>query len=112
MPTCKIYVDARERKSGAATNFEYALPYSLSIKERSLAMIDVVVVPNSILTVGPNNNIIYVKETATIGSDVEVRLRYCSIEVGYYTVETLRVAVQTALNSPDRFIPGAYLVFL
>ena len=110
MSTYRIYVDSRHRRSGTVTNFEYALPYSLTIKERSLAMIDAVVIPNSIKQVGPRNNMIYVRETATIGDDVEVRLRYPTIPQGYYTVETLRVAIQTALNGPDRFIPGVCVV--
>ena len=67
MSTYRIYLDSRERKSGTATDFEYALPYTLSIRERSLAMVDVVVVPNSIKTVGAKNNMIYVRETVTVG---------------------------------------------
>ena len=93
MSTYRIYLDSRERKSGTATDFEYALPYTLSIRERSLAMVDVVVVPNSIKTVGAKNNMIYVRETMTVGGTVEVAIRYPTIPEGYYTVETLRVAI-------------------
>ena len=110
MSTYRIYVDSRERKSGYATHFEYALPYSLTIKERSLAMVDVVVVPNNIKTVGVFNNMIYVKEEATIGSDIYVRLRYPQIAEGYYTIETLRLAIQAALNGQDKLLPGEYVV--
>ena len=65
--TYRIYVDSRERRSGTATDFEYALPYSLSIKEQSLAMVGVVVVPNSIKTVTAGvNDMIYLKGTAVV----------------------------------------------
>ena len=110
MSTYRIYVDSRERKSGTATEFEYALPYTLNIREKSRASVDVVVVPNSIKTVSARNDIIYVQETATIGDTQEVRDRLVYIPEGYYTVETLRVAVQTALNGPSKFLPGAYVV--
>ena len=80
MSTYRIYVDSRERKDGTATHFEYALPYTLSIRERSLAMIDVVVVPNSIKTISKGkNSMIYVKEIATVGGTFEVRLRYLGL---------------------------------
>ena len=75
MSTYRIYVDSRDRKSGTATNFEYALPYTLNIRERSRASVDAVVVPNSIKTVGHLNKVIYVQEiqnTAdTQGSAIE-----------------------------------------
>ena len=32
------------------------------------------------------------------------------IPEGYYTIETLRLAIQDALSGPDRFLPGAYVV--
>ena len=54
MSTYRIYVDSRERQDPTnSTNedFELALPFSISIVETSLAMIDVVCVPNSILIV-------------------------------------------------------------
>ena len=57
MSTYRIYVDSREREdlaNNSNTDFEIALPFSLSIVEKSLAMIDVVCVPNSILTVTEN----------------------------------------------------------
>ena len=110
MSTYRIYLDSRERKSGTATDFEYALPYTLSIRERSLAMVDVVVVPNSIKTVGAKNSYIYVRETVTVGGTSEIRDRVVEIPEGYYTVEGLAGAIQTALNGFDKFLPGAYVV--
>ena len=48
MSTYRIYVDSRERVEGDDTDFTFELPYTIAIKEKSLAMIDVVCVPNSI----------------------------------------------------------------
>ena len=63
MPTYRICVGSRDRKSGSATNFEYALPFSLAIAEKSLANIDVVVLHNSIKTVTTGkNDMIYIRE--------------------------------------------------
>ena len=56
MSTYRIYVDSRERVTGTNIDFEISLPMSLAIKEKSLALIDVVCVPNSILTVTENKN--------------------------------------------------------
>ena len=54
MSTYRIYVDSRERQDpthNTNETFELALPSPITILEKSLAMIDVVCVPNSILTV-------------------------------------------------------------
>ena len=110
MSTCRIYLDSRERKSGTAADFVYALPYTLSIRERSLAMVDVVVVPNSIKTVGKKNSYIYVKEMWTVGGTSEELNRIVQLPEGYYTVEGLAGAIQAALNGSDKLLPGAYAV--
>ena len=89
MSTYRIYVDSRDRKSGTATNFEYALPYTLNIRERSRASVDAVVVPNSIKTVGHLSKVIYVQEIQNTADTQEVRNRRVFIQEGYYTVETL-----------------------
>ena len=74
-------------------------------------MVDVVCVPNALLTVqSGRNSKIYLKEEATIGDTIETRLWYPEIPQGYYTVESLRLAIQDALNGSDRFLPGAYEV--
>ena len=108
MSTYRIYVDSRDRRSGSATSFEYALPYSLAIQEKSLANIDVVVIPNSIQTVIEGvNDIIYMRERDNLGLSID---RTPKIAPGYYTIETLRVAIQDALNGPTKSIPGDYVV--
>ena len=107
MSTYRIFVDSRDRKSGTATNFEYALPFSLPIAERSLANIDVVVLPNSIQTVQEGKNgVIYLRETLQNGNST---LRYPKLPPGYYTVETLRVRIENSINN-GRTIPGPYIV--
>ena len=103
MSTYRIYVDSRDRRSGSPTSFEYALPYSLAIQEQSLANIDVVVIPNSIQTVLEGvNDLIYIKGINNLN---QVRYHTPRIAPGYYNVETLRVAIQTAL-SESSFWPG------
>ena len=68
MSTYRIYVDSRDRQSGSAEDFTYALPYTLNITEKSLANIDAVCVPNSIQTVIPGiNDLIYLEETNNLG---------------------------------------------
>ena len=59
MSTYRIYVDSRDRQSGTAEDFTYALPYTLNITEKSLANIDAVVIPNSIPTVIPGKTILF-----------------------------------------------------
>ena len=105
MSTYRIYVDSRDRRSGNATSFEYALPYSLAIQEKSLANIDVVVIPNSIQQVIPGvNDLIYLREVDNLGHVFE---RTPRIAPGYYNVESLRLAIQTALIEGSAFPGGS-----
>ena len=71
MSTYRIYVDSRDRQSGSAEDFTYALPYTLNITEKSLANIDAVVIPNNIQTViAGKNDLIYFREnTPASGGD-------------------------------------------
>ena len=107
MSTYRIYVDSRERVTGTNTDFEISLPMSLAIKEKSLALIDVVCVPNSILTVTENkNDTIWLKETKSFD---EFHIRFAKIPQGYYQIQTLKVAIQLALNTGS-FLFGNYTV--
>ena len=107
MSTLRVYCDSRDRKSGSATFFEYALPYSLAIQEKSLANIDVVVVPNSIQTVIAGvNDLIYLRENSQLD---QVWHRTPRIAPGYYTIDTLALAVRDALNDGTK-MPGEYTV--
>ena len=108
MPTYRIYVDSRDRRSGTPTNFEYALPYSLAIKEQSLANIDVVVVPNSIPTViAGKNDKIYMREIDNLD---RVKDRTPLIPPGYYNIDSLRIAIQDVVDGPTKSLPGDYVV--
>ena len=62
MSSYRIYVDSRDRQSGSADDFTYALPYTLNITEKSLANIDAVVIPNNIQTVIPGKTILSISE--------------------------------------------------
>ena len=110
MSTYRIYVDSREREdvaNSSNTDFEIALPFSLSIKEKSLAMIDVVCVPMSIRTVTENkNDLLWLKEMTSFGNFQD---RFAKIAPGYYTVQTLTEAIQLALNT-RKFLFGNYTV--
>ena len=107
MSTYRIYVDSRDRRTGSAESFEYALPYSLVVQEKSLANIDVVVIPNSIPTVIEGvNDMIYLKE----GVATSERYRTPTIVPGYYNVDTLRQAIQDALNGVTKILPAEYTV--
>ena len=69
MSTYRIYVDSRDRQSGTAEDFTYALPYTVNITEKSLANIDAVVIPNSIQTViAGKNDLIYFRENTNLGT--------------------------------------------
>ena len=107
MSTYRIYVDSRDRRSGSPTSFEYALPYSLAIQEKSLANIDVVVIPNSIQTVIEGvNDIIYIRENSNLALE---KYRTSRIVPGYYNIDTLRQAIQDALDNGS-IMPQAYQV--
>ena len=53
---------------------------------------------------------IYLRENWIVGTDAYFLLRYPTNPEGYYTVETLRLAIQDTLNGPDTVLPGAYVV--
>ena len=62
MSTYRIYVDSRDRQSGTAEDFTYALPYTLNTTEKSLANIDAVVIPNNIQTVIAGKTTLFISE--------------------------------------------------
>ena len=67
MSTYRIYVDSRDRQSGTAEDFTYALPYTVNITEKSLANMDAVVIPNSTKTViAGKSDLIYFRENSNL----------------------------------------------
>ena len=107
MSTYRIYVDSRDRQPGGRPeDFTYALPYSLNITEKSLANIDAVVIPNSIQTViAGKNDIIYLQETDNLSGSPYYR--FPKIQGGYYTVQSLALAISEALTNVTG-LPGTY----
>ncbi len=64
MSTYRLYVSTRKKMEGTDTDFTFELPYSITVKEKSLAMIDVVCVANRMLTVTEAiNDTIWVRDS-------------------------------------------------
>ena len=107
MSTCRIYVDSRDRQSGSAEDFTYALPYTLNITEKSLANIGAVVVPNSIQTVISGvNDLIYFREKSQLD---QVQQQIARLSPGYYNIDTLATEIARAMTEVS-FLPQAYVV--
>ena len=107
MSTCRIYVDSRDRQSGSAEDFTYALPYTLNITEKSLANIGAVVVPNSIQTVISGvNDLIYFREKSQLD---QVQQQIARLSPGYYNIDTLATEIARAMTEVS-FLPQGYVV--
>ena len=100
-------MDSRDRQSGTAEDFTYALPYSLNITEKSLANMDAVVIPNSIKTViTGKNDLIYFRENSNLD---QVWQRVARLNPGYYNIDTLATEIARAMTEVS-FLPQAYVV--
>ena len=107
MSTYRIYVDSRDRQSGIAEDFTYALPYTLNITEKSLANIDAVVLRNDIQTViAGKNDIIYFRENSNLDL---VQQKIARLNPGYYNIDTLATEIARAMTEVS-FMPQGYLV--
>ena len=107
MSTYRIYVDSRDRQSGTAEDFTYALPYTLNVTEKSLANIDAVVIPNSIQTViAGKNDLIYFRENNQLD---KVYQKIARLNPGYYNIDTLGTEIARAMTEVS-FFPRAYEV--
>ena len=103
MSTYRIYVDSRDRQSGTAEDFTYALPYTVNITEKSLANIDAVVIPNSIQTVIPGkNDLIYFRENSQLDQSYQ---KIARLNPGYYNIESLATEIARAMTEVS-FMPG------
>ena len=92
----KLYVDSRSRVSGSNEDFEFALPYSITIAEESAMVVDQVVIPNSFYTVEEGvSDAIYIFEANFSDS----RWRRAKIAPGYYDVLSLAPAIKAAMDS-------------
>ena len=102
MSTYRIYVDSRDRQSGTAEDFTYALPYTVNITEKSLANMDCVCIPNNIQTVIPGvNDLIYFRENSNLDSVWQKQAR---LNPGYYNIESLATEIARAMTEVS-FMP-------
>ena len=100
----KIYVDSRSRVSGSNEDFEFALPYSITIPEESAMVVDQVVIPNSFYSIEEDlNDQIYVFEANFSNS----RWRRATVAPGYYDAVTLAPAIKAAMDN-GRLLFSAY----
>ena len=107
MSTYRIYVDSRDRQSGSAEDFTYALPYTLNITEKSLANIDAVVIPNNIQTVvAGKNDLIYFRENSPADNVYQCLAR---LSPGYYEIESLATEIARGMNEVTN-LPEVYEV--
>ena len=103
MSTYRIYVDSRDRQSGTAEDFTYALPYTVNITEKSLANMDAVVIPNSIKTViAGKNDLIYFRENSNLD---QVWQRVARLNPGYYNIDTLATEIARAMTQVSNLPP-------
>ena len=93
----KVYVDSRSRVSGSNTDFEFALPYSITIPEESAMVVDQVLIPNSFYTIEFDvNDVIYILEENFSSGPI---WRRAIIPPGYYEVLSLCAGIETAMNT-------------
>jgi hypothetical protein len=102
----KLFIDSRFAVSGDSSSFQYELPEVLELPHDTVAFVTEFTGVSSWDTVNANNNSIYVVEnTAALYS-----ARIATIAPGAYDSETLRVAVEAALNGASKTVAGTYTV--
>jgi hypothetical protein len=102
----KLFVDSRFLVSGDSSSFEYELPEVVELPNDAVCFVTEFTTIASWDTVSPNNNRLYVVENT--GSLYSARV--ATIATGAYDSETLRAAVEMALNGPGKTIGGTYSV--
>jgi hypothetical protein len=103
----KVFIDSRYLTSGDSSNFEYELPEVLELPKDCCAFVTEFSTVASWDTVGAGrNDRMYVLET----NDNFYNARTVMIPTGAYDSESLRVAVENALNGSGRLIDGTYSV--
>jgi hypothetical protein len=102
----KLFIDSRFAVSGDSSSFQYELPEVLELPHDTVAFVTEFTSVASWDTVNANNNQIYIIEnTASLYA-----ARIATIAQGAYDSETLRVAVETALNGATKTVAGTYTV--
>ncbi len=102
----KLFVDSRFAVSGDSSSFEYELPEVVELPPDAVAFVTEFTSVASWDTVSLNNNRLYVVENT--GSIYSARI--ATIAPGAYDSETLRVAVELALNGAGKTVAGTYSV--
>jgi hypothetical protein len=105
----KVWIDSRFRTSGTSSKFDYDLGGQIDIGHNAIAWITEVTLVSSWHTIQDNrNSLLYVveKNSTTPGGAVRV----CPVTPGAYDAETLRVALEAALNTGRPAAQSAYTV--
>jgi hypothetical protein len=102
----KVFVDSRFAVSGDSSSFEYELPEVVELPHDAVCFVTEFTTVCSWDTVSLNNNRFYIVEnTGAIYS-----ARVAMIAPGAYDSETLRAAVEVALNGTGKTVAGTYTV--
>jgi hypothetical protein len=102
----KLFVDSRFAASGDSSSFQYELPEVLELPHDAVCFVTEFTTVCSWDTVSLNNNRCYVVEnTGAIYS-----ARVATIAPGAYDSETLRSAVELALNGAGKTVNATYIV--
>ena len=103
--TTRLYIDSRERQNPDRTSdsdFVYALPSPINIKEGSKAIIESVAVPNTMSTILEGvNDLFFLTEQDQSGNQTN---RDFALPPGYYSPFELAAVIATALNGSDKTI--------
>jgi hypothetical protein len=103
----KIFIDSRFLVSGDSSRFRYELPEVVELPPDTVAFVTEFTTCASWDTVSPDrNDILYVVEQASS----TFKARAVTVAAGAYDSETLRVALESALNGATKMVDGFYSV--
>ena len=107
----KLFIDSRFLTSGSTSSFEFELPEIVNLPKASeggaACYITEFTAVNSWDTVDSSNNQLYIVERN--GANV-TRARVETISSGSYDSESLRLEVESKLNSASKHVAGTYTV--
>ena len=102
----KLFIDSRFAVSGNSSSFEYEIPEIVELPHDAVAFVTEFTSVASWDTVSMNNNSMYIVENT--GALYSARI--ATIAQGAYDSETLRGAVEVALNGAGKTVAGTYTV--
>ena len=104
----KVFIDSRYLVTGDSSDFEYELPEVLELPKDTIAFVTEFTTVASWDTVAAGrNNLLYVIESTSSSAYFS---RIVTLPTGAYDSETLRLAVENALNGAGKVVPGTYQV--